>query len=50
MLQELEQIEDHWREESQDLVAMVTKLQEENRKLLSSLAAKEDFMSDNTCK
>ncbi|XP_075218925.1 rab interacting lysosomal protein like isoform X2 [Lycorma delicatula] len=43
---ELEQIEDHWREETQDLVAMVTKLQEENRKLISSLAAKEDSSSD----
>ncbi|XP_063219416.1 RILP-like protein homolog isoform X2 [Bacillus rossius redtenbacheri] len=38
---ELEQIEDHWRQESQDLVAMVTRLQEENRKLVVLLAERE---------
>lgn len=32
-LQELEQIEDNWRQESQDLVKMTNKLQEENRNL-----------------
>ncbi|XP_064612688.1 RILP-like protein 1 isoform X2 [Liolophura sinensis] len=31
--QELEQIEDNWRQESQDLVKMTNKLQEENRNL-----------------
>ncbi|XP_012233222.1 RILP-like protein homolog isoform X1 [Linepithema humile] len=34
---ELEQIEEHWRQESRDLVAMVTRLQEENRRLAGSL-------------
>lgn len=43
---ELEQIEDHWREETQDLLSMVTHLQEENKKLINSLAAKEDSSSD----
>ena len=38
--QELEQIEEHWREESRDLEAMVSHLQEENRKLSSLLAEK----------
>ncbi|KAJ1524502.1 hypothetical protein ONE63_010996 [Megalurothrips usitatus] len=37
---ELEQIEEHWREESRDLEAMVAHLQEENRKLSSILAEK----------
>lgn len=43
---ELEQIEDHWREESRDLVAMVTRLQEENRKLANVLASREDQSPD----
>ncbi|XP_023721803.1 RILP-like protein homolog isoform X2 [Cryptotermes secundus] len=43
---ELEQIEEHWRQESHDLVAMVTRLQEENRKLSSSLAEREDHLPD----
>ncbi|XP_029173445.1 RILP-like protein homolog isoform X1 [Nylanderia fulva] len=34
---ELEQIEEHWRQESRDLVAMVTRLQEENRRLAETL-------------
>ncbi|XP_011258524.1 RILP-like protein homolog isoform X1 [Camponotus floridanus] len=34
---ELEQIEEHWRQESRDLVAMVTRLQEENRRLAEAL-------------
>ncbi|XP_034237420.1 RILP-like protein homolog isoform X3 [Thrips palmi] len=38
---ELEQIEEHWREESRDLEAMVSHLQEENRKLSSLLAQKQ---------
>jgi len=33
----LEQIEEHWRQESRDLVAMVTRLQEENRRLAEAL-------------
>lgn len=33
----MEQIEEHWRQESRDLVAMVTRLQEENRRLAESL-------------
>ncbi|XP_069680149.1 RILP-like protein homolog isoform X2 [Periplaneta americana] len=43
---ELEQIEEHWRQESRDLVAMVTRLQEENRKLSSSLAERQDHSPD----
>lgn len=43
---ELEQIEEHWRQESHDLVAMVTRLQEENRKLSSSLAESQDHLPD----
>jgi len=43
---ELEQIEEHWRQESHDLVAMVTRLQEENRKLSSSLAERQDHLPD----
>jgi hypothetical protein len=46
IFKELEQIEEHWRQESHDLVAMVTRLQEENRKLLSSLAEREDDWPD----
>ncbi|XP_046416101.1 RILP-like protein homolog isoform X3 [Neodiprion virginianus] len=34
---ELEQIEDHWRQESRDLVGMVTRLQDENRRLATAL-------------
>ncbi|XP_015592895.1 RILP-like protein homolog isoform X3 [Cephus cinctus] len=34
---ELEQIEEHWRQESRDLVGMVTRLQEENRRLATAL-------------
>lgn len=36
----MEQIEEHWREESRDLEAMVSHLQEENRKMSSLLAEK----------
>ncbi|XP_017877556.1 RILP-like protein homolog isoform X2 [Ceratina calcarata] len=34
---ELEQIEEHWRQESRDLVEMVNRLQEENRRLSEAL-------------
>ncbi|KAG7204679.1 hypothetical protein KM043_005094 [Ampulex compressa] len=34
---ELEHIEEHWRQESRDLVGMVTRLQEENRRLAEAL-------------
>ncbi|XP_065337145.1 RILP-like protein homolog [Cloeon dipterum] len=34
---ELEQIEEHWRAESRELVALVSKLQEENRRLAGQL-------------
>jgi hypothetical protein len=44
---ELEQIEEHWRQESRDLVAMVTRLQEENRKLSSSLAERQDHSPED---
>ena len=33
----MEQIEDHWRQESRDLLEMVSRLQEENRRLSASL-------------
>ncbi|XP_029666304.1 RILP-like protein homolog isoform X1 [Formica exsecta] len=39
---ELEQIEEHWRQESRDLVAMVTRLQEENRRLAEALQESSD--------
>ncbi|XP_063993054.1 RILP-like protein homolog isoform X2 [Diachasmimorpha longicaudata] len=35
--QEVEQTEEHWRQESRDLVGMVTRLQEENRRLSDAL-------------
>ncbi|XP_076626119.1 rab interacting lysosomal protein like isoform X2 [Colletes latitarsis] len=34
---ELEQIEEHWRQESRELVGMVTRLQDENRRLAEAL-------------
>jgi len=34
---ELEQIEEHWRAESRELVALVSRLQEENRRLAGQL-------------
>ncbi|XP_011498087.1 PREDICTED: RILP-like protein homolog isoform X1 [Ceratosolen solmsi marchali] len=34
---ELEQIEEHWRQESRDLLEMVTRLQEENRRLAATV-------------
>lgn len=33
----MEQIEEHWRQESRDLVGMVTRLQEENRRLAEAV-------------
>ena len=38
-LQELEQIEEHYKQETRDLLSTVKRLQDENRKLASSLAA-----------
>ncbi|XP_074642765.1 RILP-like protein 1 isoform X4 [Tubulanus polymorphus] len=38
---ELEQIEEVWRTEAKDLLKMVSKLQEENRKLMSALSEKD---------
>uniref|UniRef100_T1HJU5 RH1 domain-containing protein n=1 Tax=Rhodnius prolixus TaxID=13249 RepID=T1HJU5_RHOPR len=46
---ELEQIEEHWREESHEMVAVVNRLQEENRKLLKALATKQDTSTGNHC-
>ena len=37
--QELEQIEEHYKQETRDLLSTVKRLQDENRKLASSLAA-----------
>ena len=39
IFQELEQIEEHYKQETRDLLSTVKKLQDENRKLASSLAA-----------
>ena len=39
MLQELEQIEDHYKQETRDLLNTVKRLQDENRKLANSLVA-----------
>lgn len=36
-MQEVEQTEEHWRQESRDLVGMVTRLQDENRRLAEAL-------------
>ena len=38
-MQELEQIEEHYKQETRDLLSTVKRLQDENRKLASSLAA-----------
>ena len=38
-LQELDQIEEHYKQETRDLLCTVKRLQDENRKLSSSLAA-----------
>lgn len=37
--QELEQMEEHYKQETRDLLSTVKRLQDENRKLASSLAA-----------
>lgn len=37
IFQELEQIEENWKQESRDLVAMVTRLQDENTRLSNAL-------------
>uniref|UniRef100_T1IRW9 RH1 domain-containing protein n=1 Tax=Strigamia maritima TaxID=126957 RepID=T1IRW9_STRMM len=42
---ELQQIEDSWKEETRDLLDLVTRLREENRKLKNSLDEKEDIKS-----
>lgn len=47
-MQELEQIEDHWRQESKDLLSVVTRLQEENRRLSNALSDKQN-LSESTC-
>ena len=39
ILQELEQIEDHYKQETRDLLNTVKRLQDENRKLANSLVA-----------
>ena len=39
LFQELEQIEEHYKQETRDLLSTVKRLQDENRKLASSLAA-----------
>jgi hypothetical protein len=46
-LQELEQIEDHYKQETRDLLETVKRLQDENRKLASSLAAATEQSRDS---
>ncbi|XP_022255655.1 RILP-like protein 1 isoform X2 [Limulus polyphemus] len=45
---ELEHIEDIWREETNQLSELVSKLKEENFRLSSSLKEKEDFLSEKS--
>ncbi|XP_046386583.1 RILP-like protein homolog isoform X2 [Ischnura elegans] len=45
---ELEQIEEHWRQESRDLLAMVSRLQDENRRLSSIVAEKNGMAGDGS--
>lgn len=47
---ELEQIEEHWRDESHEMVLMINRLQEENRKLVKTVAAEQDSNAVQTCK
>ena len=44
---ELQQIEEHYKQETRDLLATVKKLQDENRKLASSLAAAHEQSRDS---
>lgn len=50
---ELEQIEEHYKQETRDLLSTVKRLQDENRKLASSLAAANErdsaFSEDGKC-
>ncbi|XP_074642763.1 RILP-like protein 1 isoform X2 [Tubulanus polymorphus] len=47
---ELEQIEEVWRTEAKDLLKMVSKLQEENRKLMSALSEKDKQAAHTECR
>ena len=46
-LQELDQIEEHYKQETRDLLSTVKRLQDENRKLASSLAAATEQQRDS---
>ncbi|CAG2060677.1 unnamed protein product, partial [Timema podura] len=45
-VEQKEQIEDHWRQESHELIALVTRLRDENLKLGSSLADQQNYSPD----
>lgn len=45
---DIEHLEENWKKESQDLLASITRLQEENKKLSSALREKE--LQNNICK
>jgi len=46
----MEQVEDKWREDYNELLATVSRLQDDNRKLTESLqAAEQDKIVDSTC-
>ncbi|OXU28085.1 hypothetical protein TSAR_013884 [Trichomalopsis sarcophagae] len=45
---ELEQIEEHWRQESRDLLEMVTRLQEENRRLAAAVQETQSDSEEST--
>ena len=51
--QELEQVEDHYKQETKDLLNTVKRLQDENRKLSNSLVAANErdsaFSEDGKC-
>ena len=47
IFQELEQIEEHYKDETRDLLSMVKRLQDENRKLSSSLVAAAEQQRDS---
>lgn len=46
---ELEQIEENWRDETKDLLDLVSKLKEENRRLSSSLEERQDEIQPHVC-
>ena len=47
IFQEMEQIEEHYKDETRDLLSTVKRLQDENRKLSSSLVAAAEQQRDS---